>query len=477
MSTNAELRARLAEVNASIDELKLRLETLEAIRLPIQRQLDSVVYPVLTLPPEITSDIFLECLPPVPDLDSSAKAGLAALRAPLLFLQICSAWRRVASSTPRLWVYLHLNLENVPVQMEDPELEEFIADWFSRAGSCRLSLSILGYMGMEGFGSQALSAVIRRYAPQLQNISLRLERAHFEQLAGIGPFPMLQNLVIALPFLEDENANVEDGPGLWFLKIFSPAPQLCQLSYAGGAMPWMFSFPYAALSTLTCQSLSGDDFFDLLKSATLLEKFTCSVEDPDDLVSNSELLTHSHLRTLRFAERSSAHVFRHLRLPALEDLHLSLHIVTTADENRDILSFLAYSTSLRRFSNGSEISALSIEWFTVMPGLTDIQVSEPTSVFLLGFFSKLDRGQHNGFLPCLRCLAFLECVRFPLDSPVLGALASRCSADEKGCRLESFRYVCGNGYAWLEETTAIAFRELVNRGMKVHVGLEWKNMV
>ncbi|KAJ7068769.1 hypothetical protein C8F01DRAFT_963465, partial [Mycena amicta] len=57
--------------------------------------------PVLTLPPEILSEIFLHCLlepdQPVPKLNPERP------RAPLLLLQICRTWRNVAIGTPRLW--------------------------------------------------------------------------------------------------------------------------------------------------------------------------------------------------------------------------------------------------------------------------------------------------------------------------------------------------------------------------------------
>jgi hypothetical protein len=99
---NLELRARLAEVDASIAELKLRLKVLEDIRLLNQRRLDGVVYPVLTLPPEITSEIFLQCLPLVPDLSKTTKEAPKSSDAPLLLLQICQMWRSIAFMTPPL---------------------------------------------------------------------------------------------------------------------------------------------------------------------------------------------------------------------------------------------------------------------------------------------------------------------------------------------------------------------------------------
>ncbi|KAJ7144791.1 hypothetical protein C8R43DRAFT_891216, partial [Mycena crocata] len=138
MSKNDDLRARLSDVNASIAKQKSRLQSLEKVRRSIQRRLDKIAYPVFSLPPEITSEIFLRCLPPLPFVIDPSKNGPSLSLAPLLLLQICSAWRSIAISTPRLWFHLHLNLDAIDVHLE-VAMAKFVGDWFSRAGSCPLS--------------------------------------------------------------------------------------------------------------------------------------------------------------------------------------------------------------------------------------------------------------------------------------------------------------------------------------------------
>ncbi|KAJ6515267.1 hypothetical protein C8R45DRAFT_955877 [Mycena sanguinolenta] len=476
MMSNRDLRARLVEVGASIDQLKSRLEELEDIRLSVQRQLDSVVYPVLTLPNEITSHIFLESLPPLPEFDKQSKNGPTSLEAPLLFLQICGAWRRIAMSTPRLWVHLHLNLGQIHEELREPELEQFVVDWFGRAGSCRLSFSVEGWSGMAGFGCEAISAVIRLYAPRLQDISLQLERRHFRHLAGIGPFPVLQKLLIALPFLDEEIATDEE---LSYLEIFPSAPQLHQLFYTEGAVLMMFSIPYGALCTLTCDFVRSEDFFDLLHSADLLRELTCSVNPVDNahLGFPTTPVTHKHLQTSRLVNYSSTHFIHLLRLPSLQDL--LLHITMNRSQNGHFLSFLAHSPSLRRFATGVEIPTLSIDWFSAIPNLTDITVSKPSPSFLLELFARLNRTQYQGFLPHLGSLAFMQCPPTCALDRCVPTLASRCSADENGARLESFWNVWGylDEHTEIGEPTVGALRALVEQGMKIHVGPLWRNYV
>ncbi|KAF8146313.1 hypothetical protein K438DRAFT_2022894 [Mycena galopus ATCC 62051] len=61
----------------------------------LEEELDSIVYPVLSLLPEITSHIFFQSLPE--DTRPSPRS------APLLPVQICRSWRIIALATPDLW--------------------------------------------------------------------------------------------------------------------------------------------------------------------------------------------------------------------------------------------------------------------------------------------------------------------------------------------------------------------------------------
>ncbi|KAJ7667265.1 hypothetical protein B0H17DRAFT_836591, partial [Mycena rosella] len=55
------------------------------------------VYPVLTLPPEIVSQIFVNCLP------IHGRVRPSPTTAPLTLTQICHHWREIALSTSALW--------------------------------------------------------------------------------------------------------------------------------------------------------------------------------------------------------------------------------------------------------------------------------------------------------------------------------------------------------------------------------------
>ncbi|KAJ7657481.1 hypothetical protein B0H17DRAFT_870855, partial [Mycena rosella] len=58
--------------------------------------------PVSRLPLEISSEIFIQCLP------STSNPQPGARDIPMLLLNICNAWTDIALSTPALWEAIHI---------------------------------------------------------------------------------------------------------------------------------------------------------------------------------------------------------------------------------------------------------------------------------------------------------------------------------------------------------------------------------
>ncbi|KAJ7157210.1 hypothetical protein C8R46DRAFT_909567, partial [Mycena filopes] len=221
LSANLVLRAQLAEIDASIAVLKSRLKSLERLRQPLQKELNHRGNPVLSLPPEITSEIFLHCVPAPSPLDSLGKPNPTKNVAPLLLLQVCRTWRQIALSTPHLWAALHLDLGLLIVKMSDAAVEKVIMDWFGRAGTSPLAFSVRMRKGWGVFNG-AISSVLLALRPRLQSICLQLQREHFELLADIGPFPILEDLAIGIPWSENDGS----------MKIFSSAPLLRRVFFS-----------------------------------------------------------------------------------------------------------------------------------------------------------------------------------------------------------------------------------------------------
>ncbi|KAJ6453446.1 hypothetical protein C8R47DRAFT_1168319 [Mycena vitilis] len=85
------LRAQLEEV------FKLKQQALNTKQHELETKLSLIVYPVLTLPPEVTTRFFVACLP-----DGCVRPSSKSV--PLSLAQVCHHWREIAISTPELWV-------------------------------------------------------------------------------------------------------------------------------------------------------------------------------------------------------------------------------------------------------------------------------------------------------------------------------------------------------------------------------------
>ncbi|KAJ7742777.1 hypothetical protein B0H16DRAFT_1890103 [Mycena metata] len=98
-------------------------------KISIQRSLNSIVYPILSLPVEVTTEVFLSCLPDEP-VQPSEKV------APMLLGRVCRHWRDIACSTPRLWAALLVRLWG------GPSFELLVRLWLRRARAVPLSLTL-----------------------------------------------------------------------------------------------------------------------------------------------------------------------------------------------------------------------------------------------------------------------------------------------------------------------------------------------
>ncbi|KAJ7757765.1 hypothetical protein DFH07DRAFT_772756 [Mycena maculata] len=87
-----ELRASIEQISVDIERQREVLKKLETNKSLLQRRLNAVLDPVARLPLEISSEIFFQCLPPLPE------RGTRFL--PMIFLNICNSWSRIAISTP-----------------------------------------------------------------------------------------------------------------------------------------------------------------------------------------------------------------------------------------------------------------------------------------------------------------------------------------------------------------------------------------
>ncbi|KAJ7102813.1 hypothetical protein C8R44DRAFT_347035 [Mycena epipterygia] len=227
----------------------------------------AILDPVARLPLEISSEIFIRCLPPLP------KPG--AFQVPMLFLNICNAWTDIALSTPALWASIHVDFPCV----------QLLGTWLKRARNHSLSISLYNTF------DDGVATLVRQHARHIKDLEIYCDEDHLGLLTNIGSFPLLEKLTIGgLP-------DAGEGPGAFLdlrrtLEILRLAPNLVECTF---------------------NDLLMDDNEDVPEKLVLpnLRRMTFGrLEDPTD---------------------SDDRILRYLTLPALQALTLQMSGISTRD--------------------------------------------------------------------------------------------------------------------------------------------------
>ncbi|KAJ6627748.1 hypothetical protein B0H10DRAFT_358846 [Mycena sp. CBHHK59/15] len=464
------LRNRLSSLEVSISQQEHLLQQLKEQRAAVQLQLDLFIYPILTLPREITSEIFLwcsahNCNEPHPSL------------APLLLLKVCRAWRALALSVPALWDSLADAEFRVPEKMED-----LITTWFSRAGARPLSLHVTYIGDPESFHMHSL---IRRHASRLESLDLCTDGDCFSDLADIRPFPLLRDLTLAsLGGMLEPNGNP--------IPVFSGAPLLRHLSVEHLA-PSALMMPWSQLTKFTAILVTLQECLGVLRLATSLCEFHRFSSPEEESIIGQPLVCHSGLNSLIIEANDGVDhdILQFLTLPGLQKLELGSRFgLWTSDMDSVVLRFLFQtSTTLRTVTVGMS-PVVPLQWFQILTHLTTLELVGPKWESTTEVVRALDRRNAPDFLPKLQNLAYLECASDQVNVELLDALSSRY-ADEpnSGCtddatdtaraRLQSFRLIwpehSSTPVASLPLLHVATLRALASRGMHIHIGTRYQN--
>ncbi|KAJ7893999.1 hypothetical protein B0H13DRAFT_2526143 [Mycena leptocephala] len=171
-------RSRLAEIEALILDLERSLAALRTKKTQVQERLDSYRYPVLSLPNEIVSDIFIHFVPPYPQCPP-----LTGLFSPATLTRICRQWREVALATPELWRAIGLSDHRIPL-----EIQHRIADtWLSRSRFCPLAID---------YPTSELLPTLIPHRARWEHLGLSIQPVHLTLLEG--PMSLLRHLDLYL---------------------------------------------------------------------------------------------------------------------------------------------------------------------------------------------------------------------------------------------------------------------------------------
>ncbi|KAJ7113019.1 hypothetical protein C8R44DRAFT_882055 [Mycena epipterygia] len=238
-ATRAADRARNADIETEILYLERRISLLRIEQAPIQQRLDSYMYPVLALPTEIVSEIFIQFLPVYPRCPP-----MLGLLSPNLLAQICRKWREIALSTPALWRAISLDRDSDHAGDNILQQVHILQSWLRRSGSCPLSIQMNG--GVDGsFILNVFEAIVPHRA---RWEFLKLASTSLSDLDTIeGPMPLLCDLSFA-PFDGDSSDSTPSA-------TFCQAPRLRAFTdtrWHGGDFTYPPDFlPWSQLTSVT----------------------------------------------------------------------------------------------------------------------------------------------------------------------------------------------------------------------------------
>ncbi|KAJ7908969.1 hypothetical protein B0H13DRAFT_2330822 [Mycena leptocephala] len=262
-------RVRVAELEAKILDLERAVVALRIEQAIAREHLDLYRYPVLTLPNEIISEIFMHFLPAY-----SGLPPLTGILSPTLLTHICCKWREIALGTPSLWKAIELTTEN-HIHLE--QQVNIAGMWLNRSRCCPVSLR-LDFIGATVDLSQVFATVVPHRA-RLERLTLYLSPSYLPTIEG--PMPLLRQLDVVVDHTASVVVTFRELPLLRTVILSGPAT-LCVIAQTPNLVRCVLEVCFEPDD----HQLPGPDIA-LLR----LESFELSFDDPPDDLETSYLET------------------------------------------------------------------------------------------------------------------------------------------------------------------------------------------
>ncbi|KAF7371131.1 hypothetical protein MSAN_00748400 [Mycena sanguinolenta] len=378
----ARLDARIRELSTERDEIQAYIDSQKALISHPRR-----------LPADIVRDVFIACLP------TRRNAVMSAQEAPLLLCRICSAWRTIALSTPRLWASMHVPFHFI-LAKEPRTLA--VAQWLQRSAACPISFSV--YEGwadpIEGVSRSAgRDAVIR----SLCAVSDRWRHVEFDGMVSEVPHELSDITSASLldSFKFSGWTSILDR--LTFYQVPSLRTVTLHLEGAEPVTEFLLRIPmiWDRLQHLTISCATGipaTNLIVLLGRCPQLISIRVSPildSDVDPMISTSFLpfldTFDTSSSSFNMAPRSLSYIVAYTSMPRLR--RFSLRVATCQDEPHDSFSL----ATLGQKSRFIEDITICLPYFT-KHSLPETLRSLPSLTKLLVFDGYT--WEENGFQSC-----------------------------------------------------------------------------
>ncbi|KAJ6578678.1 hypothetical protein DFH09DRAFT_1148072 [Mycena vulgaris] len=436
-------------------------------------------YPVLTLPTEITTQIFVHCLP-----DSVSPPEIDA--APLLLGRICSGWRSIALGTPELWTSLKIARSDTAI--------ELIETWLARAQNRPLSLALTLFE--EDDSDEWDAAQTFQYESEAaQIIHVLQQRSHtWRDMKIILPFHHFYffGSDLHLPMLERLTVELNDyDPPMDPVITFRNTPSLRHLHLMSGLLSTDMPLPWAQLTSFKSDSgvLSPEGFLDILQCIPNIVECAVSIHNGTELDRLPDVPPCMFLTSFSLSTHLTKvmDILDHISVPALQVLDLREILFSGRALLQPLHRFL-YRLGCRlrelaiRIDGNKPQEEDFIQLLETQPELEQFELCEGSLELLIAVCRRLSDG--SPFLPRLNSLTASPHIypveqittTFPgmLDA-LAGALSTRLVAPPASFSQILNCTLSWSG-AWTEDldTTVAAFRprqgELAARGVNMRVG-------
>ena len=405
------------------------------------------IFPINRLPRDILAEVFVQCLPKFEkwSIDLSTKHV-----APLLLCSICSSWRKLVLSVPRLWQRLSLHFASYTAPGPESKTEEIIAlihEWTKRSGVLPLALSlrvvlIYGYLPGPGFQAmvEAVLGALVRYVS-------RWEHFHYESDFSItfpefGDMPHLRSFSLRGGHFEDARLQISSSPMLTTL-----CWPLHPTASSSPSLPW-----HQLTHVVLGHFMTTRETLLVIQSCPMLTELEIEAYDDEDILNQLPHVVSNCLRKLVFDVGECAHLLKSLTLPGLTDMTLHFNCPMGPRVHKELLSFFTRSKcKLDRlhlvdpsFDDDQLLECLehescaSITHLSLENMFNELMATDPILVALTDVPSSDDR---DILLPELTHLEFHMCLG---GSPgTLGMmLVSRCIMLDEEDQLKTVKIIC-----------------------------------
>ncbi|KAJ7768312.1 hypothetical protein B0H16DRAFT_1519365 [Mycena metata] len=364
---------KIAELQKTIDKLAAQRNTLHTY-IAEHRALISLVR---RLPLEILEEIFSACLP------THRNCVMSTSEAPLLLGRVCSSWRAISLSTPRLWSKLHI-VEPTTAGWW-PNMEEEVAKhleatktWLARSGQCPLSISLES--GNEGgptvSNAHSFFEALVPFAPRWQHMQFATAASILRTMSHLteADVPLLETLAFYTHPLHGSydivwgSLGIVRGPRVSSFSVpaYNFTPSEIPLRWHQLTTLWMGGQPWSFPLTMTSELL-----LETLTSCPQLRCCKLRVVDTSITFEDHPMLELPFLYTLELdcggrVDATLAILVWHLSLPRLRTFTLHAQGSTILDERApSLVYFFALWTQLEtveiqcdRFSQSTLVDSL-----------------------------------------------------------------------------------------------------------------------